>query len=165
MSLSLSATWVALAQREGGGSINGQVVVSALGSGRACSPRLSSPTIHSGRFQCIQVHQCILALSLAEWLGCDPLDPIGSGMRTGQWSLLCWVHYCWPHSALPGPALLGLLVENCSGFRLRFGGQWHSTFRGWGCVCSACWDSPQPLLCSRSGSSIAISCRPQCHTL
>ena len=37
--------------------------MSALGSGQACSPRLSLPTAHFGRIRCIQVHRCILAFS------------------------------------------------------------------------------------------------------
>ena len=40
-----------------------------------------SPSVHSGRIQFIQVHRCVLALSLPERLGCDLLDYIGSGVQ------------------------------------------------------------------------------------
>ena len=71
--------------REG---VNGQV---ALGPGRACSPRLSSPTVHIVRIRCSQVHRCALALSLAEWVGWRS-SGVHRVRRTssGQGSLLHW---------------------------------------------------------------------------
>ena len=42
-----SSTECCLELATGGGGINGQVAVSALGSGRGCSPRLPSPTVLS----------------------------------------------------------------------------------------------------------------------
>ena len=49
--------WATHPVPRGGGrvGINGQAATSALGSGRACSPRRSSPTVH---FVCILGIQC-----------------------------------------------------------------------------------------------------------
>ena len=44
----------------GGGGINGQGAVSALGSGRAWPPRPSSPTARFARFLRLKVHRCPL---------------------------------------------------------------------------------------------------------
>ena len=66
------------------GGINGEAAVSALGSGRACSPRLPSPSVHSDRFQRIQVHRCVQALSLPlNGSGCDRQDSIAGGGGEG----------------------------------------------------------------------------------
>ena len=61
-------------EHERGCGLNGQVAMSALGSGRACSLRLSLPNAHAGRLQPMQIHQCALASSsVPEWLGLRPL--------------------------------------------------------------------------------------------
>ena len=80
--------------------INSQVAT-ALGSGHACSSRLSSPTVHFARFQRIQVHRCVLAW-YPEWFGLRP-----SGLPRGRrasWSQVTPVlGALW--LALPGQAI------------------------------------------------------------
>ena len=60
-------------------SFVGQVAMSALGSGRTCSPQLSSPTVHFVHFQHIQVHRCVPA--------CFPsLNGLGCAMPKGMYT-------------------------------------------------------------------------------
>ena len=40
---------------------NGQIAMSAFGSGHTRSLQLSSPTVHTARFQCSRVQRCVLA--------------------------------------------------------------------------------------------------------
>ena len=81
-------------------NINGHVATSALGSGHACSPAaviahcpLCSLPAHSGPLMSSGLFPSL------NGLGCDRWDSTGSGVHSGQRSLLFSVLSGWPHSA------------------------------------------------------------------
>ena len=99
-------------QKQGGGSINGQVAVSALGSSCAC-PTAFITFCPSWRLQRIQFHRHVQpAPSLNGW-GCDLQDSTSSGVHPGQWSLLHQALFViswgsWASKKLSGGSLLDL---------------------------------------------------------
>ena len=83
----------------GGGGSNGQVAMSALGSGRACSPR---------PHRLLPTPVAPLSLRSPDVLwpvppsrngsGCGRSDSTGSGVPPGQGSRLIWARMGWLHS-------------------------------------------------------------------
>ena len=71
----------------GGGGINGQLALSALGSSCAC-PTAFTANCPCQRIQHTQVLWQVPALTYPEWMGYDRQDSIGLGVHAGQGSFL-----------------------------------------------------------------------------